>query len=89
MAREDREAHQQQEQVGENDPLMLQMQAEATHANPVFEPGEDELVENDRAQPCECDLQGLVVKDGNTHKRQREQDEVDGDAENENGNLCD
>ena len=47
MPRQQRKPHQQQEQIGQNDPLMLHVQAEAGEAGAGFEAGEGQLVDDD------------------------------------------
>ena len=83
MARQDREAHQQQEQVREDHRLVLHVQREAGEASAELEAGEDELVDDDGGEPGERHLQRLVVEDRDADQREREQDEVDRNAEYE------
>ena len=80
MAREQRKAHQQQEQVGEDHPLVLQVRGEARQAGAVLEAGEAELVERDGGKPGQRHLQRVVVEQRDAEQRQREQDEIDRDA---------
>ena len=84
MPRQERKAHQQQEQVGEDHPLVLHVQGEAGQPGAELEAGEDELVDDDRGEPGERDLQRLVMQDGDADQRQREQDEVDRNPEDVN-----
>jgi hypothetical protein len=81
VTRQDGEAHQQQEQVGERHRLVLQVQREAAQARAELEAGEDKLVENDGRKTGQGDLQCPVMKDGDARERQTEQDELDRDAE--------
>ncbi len=81
MPRQQRKAHQQQEQVREHDGFVLQVQGEAGETAAILEAGEDQLVEDDHRKAGQRDLQRLVVKQGDADQRQREQDEVDRDAE--------
>ena len=81
MPRQQRKAHQQQEQVGEDHPLVLHVQREAGEPGAELEAGEDELVERDRRKPGQRDLQRVMMKQRDAEQRQREQDEIDGDAE--------
>ena len=81
MARQQRKAHQQQEQVGEDHPLVLHVQRETAEARPELEAGEAELVGDDGGEPGQRHLQRVVVEQRDAEQRQREQDEVDGDAE--------
>ena len=81
MPRQEREAHQEQEQVGEDHPFVLEVQAEAGEAGAVFEAGEQELVERDGREPGERDCERVMVEQGDPEQGQAEQDEVDRDAE--------
>ena len=56
MPRQDRKAHQQQEQVREDHPFVLHVQAEAGQSGAELEAGEDQLVEDDRGEAGERDL---------------------------------
>ena len=51
MAGQQRKSHQQQEQIGQRDPLMRHVVAEAAEAGAVFEAGEDEFVDDDHGKP--------------------------------------
>ena len=62
VPRQQREAHQQQEQVGEDDPLVLHVQRKAAEPGTELESGEDDLVERDRGKPRERHLQRVVMK---------------------------
>jgi hypothetical protein len=62
MPGQQRESHQQQEQVAERDPLMRHVVAEAAEACAVLEAGEDELVDDDDGKARQCDLKRLVVE---------------------------
>ena len=81
MPRQQRKAHQQQKQVRQNHRLVLHVQAEAGEPGAGLETGEDQLVEHDRGKARQRDLQRLVMEESDADQRQREQDEVDGDAE--------
>jgi hypothetical protein len=81
VARQDREPHQQQEQVRKDHRFVLHVQHEAGEADAEFEAGENQLVEDDRGQPAERDLQRLVMENRDADERQRKQDEIDRDTE--------
>ena len=81
VAREQREAHQQQEQVGQDHPFVLHVQREAGEAGAEFEAGEDQLVERDDRKPGQRDVQRVMVEQRDAQQRQAEQDEIDGNAE--------
>ena len=51
MPRQQRKAHQQQEQVREDHPLVLQVQRKPGEAGAELEAGERELVDRDRRKP--------------------------------------
>ena len=78
MPGQQRKAHQEQEQIGERDPLMRHVVAEAGEAGAVLETGEDEFVHDDRGKAAEGDLKRLVMEQRDPEQRQREEDEVDG-----------
>ena len=81
MPRQQRESHQQQEQVGEDHPLVLQVQREAGQPGAELEAGEGELVERDRRQPGQRDCERVMMKQRDAEQRQAEQDEIDRNAE--------
>ncbi len=68
---------------------MLQVQAETGQAAAEFEAGERDLVEHDREQAPECDLERAMVKQRDAGERQPEQDEIDRDAEHHDGLAAD
>ena len=83
MAREDREAHQQQEQIGQDHGLVLHVQGETGEPRAGLEAGERQLVDDDRRKPGQRNLQGLVMEDRDPDQRQAEQDEVDRNSQHE------
>ena len=85
MPREQREAHQQQEQIGEDHPLVPHMQRKAAEAGAELEAGEGELVGDDGGEAGERDLQGVLMEEGDAQQRRGEQDEIDGNAEEVEG----
>ncbi len=85
MPGQQRKPHQQQEQIAERDPFMRHVVAEAADASAVFEPGEDQLVDHDCAEPGQRDGEGVMMKQRDPEQRQREQDEVDGYPEYKDG----
>jgi hypothetical protein len=88
VPRQDREAHQQQEQVGEDHGLVLHVQREPGEPGAKLEARENQLVEYNCGKTGERDLQGLVVEHRDAEQRQREQDEIDRNAENEHRRRC-
>ena len=87
MPRQDCKAHQQQEKVGEDDPLVLHLQRKAAQSLALSEPGEEQLVDGDHGEPGQRNLQRLVMEDGDAEQRQAEQNEINRDAEQVDG-LC-
>ena len=87
VPRQDRKAHQQQEQVCQNHPLVVHLQHEAAETLALPEPGEEQLVDGDHRKPGQRDLQRLVMEDRDAEQRQAEQDEINRDAEQVDG-LC-
>ena len=87
VPRQDRKAHQQQEQVGEDHPLVVHLQHEAAEALSLPEAGEEQLVDGDHRKPGQRDLQRLVMEDRDAEQRQAEQNEINRDAEQVDG-LC-
>src|SRR5215204_1311023 len=77
MPGQQRKPHQQQEQIGERDPLMRHVVAETAEARTVLEAGEDQFVDDDRSEAAKRDLKRLVMEQRDPEQRQREQDEVD------------
>ena len=62
MPGQQRKAHQEQEQIGERDPLMRHVVAEAGQARTVFETGEDQFVGDDRGKAGQRDFKRLVME---------------------------
>ena len=60
---------------------MLHVQRKAGQANSGLEAGEKEFVEDNSCKARERHLQRLVMEDGDAEQRQREQDEIHGNAE--------
>ena len=58
-----------------------EVQPEAGKARAGLEAGEHELVDDDRGEPDQRDRERVVVEQRDAEQRQREQDEIDGDAE--------
>ena len=81
VPRQQREAHQQAEQVREHDPLVVQVAGQPAEARAVRKAGNEQLVERDRRQARERNLQRAVVQQRHAEQRQREQHELERDAE--------
>ena len=89
MARQQRKADQQQEQVGQDHPFVLHAAAPGrAKPGPVFESGEEQLVDGDGRKPGQRDLQRVVMKERDAQQRQPKQDEVDRDAKQIDGLRC-
>ena len=78
VAREQREAHQQTEQVGQRHHFVSEMAGEAGQAKAGLESGEQDLVGADGDEAGQCDLQRVVVEERDAEQGQREQNEIDG-----------
>ena len=57
------------------------MQRKSAEAGAELEAGEGELVGDDGGETGERDLQGVPVEEGDAQQRRREEDEIDGNAE--------
>ena len=80
MSGQQREAHQQTEQIGQQHPLVRQVQAKAGHAGAGLEAGKQDLVGGDGGQTGESHLQYMVVEQRHPEQRGGKEDEVDGNA---------
>ncbi len=69
MPRQDCKAHQQQEKVGEDDPLVMDLQHKAAQSLALSEPGEEQLVDGDYGEPGQRNLQRLVMEDCDAEQR--------------------
>ena len=76
-----REAEQQAEKVGENHPLVQHVQRKTFHPRAGFESRKGELVEHDRAEADERDLQRVMMEQRDAGERQAEQNELERHAE--------
>ena len=74
--------HQEQEQVGQLHPLVLELKSEPGEAVAGRKAGKGELVENDCGKPGEGDRKGVAIEDRDPDKGQREQDELEWNAKN-------
>ena len=83
VTRQQSEAHQQQEQVREQRKFVTEMKAEAGQPCALLEAGEDQLVGGDGAKACKRDRQRVPVKQRDAEQGQREQDEIERNAEEE------
>ncbi|WP_228218546.1 hypothetical protein [Aromatoleum toluclasticum] len=80
VPREDREAHQQAEQVGEGDPIMAEVTQPPCDTGTRRETGKYYIVLADDVEAGLRDLQGVVVEQRHAEQRERKQDEIDGYA---------
>jgi hypothetical protein len=76
MARQQRETHQQTKQIGEDDPLVLDVRKKSDHAGTCFEARERDFVNRNCHQTDERDTHGVMMKHGDADQRQTEQDEI-------------
>jgi hypothetical protein len=81
VARQHRKAHQQQKQIGERHPFMVQMERETAETGAFLEAGDTELVGGDDRKARERDFERPVMKQRDPKQGQAEQDEVDGNSE--------
>ena len=81
VVREQREAEQQAEQVGEDHPLVRHVQRQAAKSRSGLEAGEAELVDDDHAKPDERHLQDVAMEQRDADQRQAEQDEINWDIQ--------
>jgi hypothetical protein len=81
MARENGEAHEQAQQVGEDHPLVMQVGGQTAQTGARLEPGERELVQHDCRKPTQGHGQNVVVKHRDAQQRQGEQDEIERNAQ--------
>ena len=81
VPRQDRKAHEQEEQVGKGHPLVLHLHHETAEPLALSESGENQLVEGDYCEPGQCNLQRLAMEDRDAEQRQAEQYEIDRDSE--------
>ena len=79
MLRQQREAHEQPEEIRENHPLVGEEPREAFQSRALREPGEHELVGRDDREPVDSDPQRVMVEERDPQQDQGEQDEIDGD----------
>ena len=88
MPRQDRKAHQQQKEIGEDHPFVVQLQRQGrVKPSPCRKPGKQQLVDGNGRKPGQRHLKCLVVEDRDTEQRQAEQNEINRDAEQVDG-LC-
>jgi hypothetical protein len=87
MPRQDRKAHQQQKEIGEDHPFVVQLQDEAGEDLALPEARKQELVKCNGHEPGHRHLKCLVVEHRYTEQRQAEQNEINRDIEQVDG-LC-
>ena len=85
MPRQDSETHQQQKQIGENNPFVVKLEHQAWQARALPEAGKHQLVKRDGHKPNQRDLKRLVVEHRDTQQREAEQNEINRKAEQEDG----
>ena len=64
MARQQRETHQQTKQIGEDDPLVLDVRKKSDYAGTRLEAGERDFVDRNCHQADERDTHGVMMKHG-------------------------
>jgi hypothetical protein len=80
MPRQRRESDQQAEQVGDDDPLVLQMREQTGQSGSFAESGDEEPVRRDHEQAGKRDRERVPVQQRNAEQRRAEQQELDADA---------
>src|SRR5262249_10935529 len=80
-----REYHQQKEQIAQKGKLMTQMQTEPGKTGPIPETRERQLVEDNDCETGKRDRQRVPVKQRNTEQRQGEKNEIKRYSEDQNG----
>jgi hypothetical protein len=81
MTRQQGKAQQQQTQICQFDPMVIEVRYETIDAGPVGEANEEEFVGEDRQQSDHSDGEGAMVKQRHAEQRGGEQDELDGNSE--------
>ncbi len=81
MTGKEREADDEQEQVGREHPFVAEMTGEPGEPGVAAKRREGELVGDDDRQADDRNAQRMAVQDGDAEQDRREQDEVDRDAE--------
>ena len=87
MPRQDRKAHQQQKEIGEDHPFVAKLQDQAGEALALPEARKQDLVKCNGHKPGYRHLKCLAVEDRYTQQRHAEQNEINRDAEQVDG-LC-
>ena len=72
MPREQRKAHQQTEEIGQNDPFVLEMADQARETGTSLEACEDQLVDRDCCQTGQTDCQSIVMEERDAEQRHGE-----------------
>src|SRR6185295_6482695 len=81
MPRQQRESDQQQQQVDQSDPLMMQMVDQAACAGDGREASEEQLVPDDHAEANKRYSERVMVEYGDPSQRGAKQHKIDWDAE--------
>ena len=81
MAREEGEAQEEPEQVGEQDPFVAQVLRQAWQARAGGEAGNGQFIQGNEAQATEGDQQGVAMEDGHPQQGQGKEDEFHRAAE--------
>ncbi len=76
MAGEEREADEQEKQVGDQDPFMRKMGKETGESGALFEAVPKQLLGNDGAKTGECDRERMAMKNRNAGERDAEQEKI-------------
>src|SRR6185436_13361546 len=77
VLRQQREAEEEEQQVGEDHPLVGHVSHESLEPGPRLEARERELVEEDHREAGECHRQRMAVEEGATEQREAEKDEIE------------
>jgi hypothetical protein len=87
MLRQQREAHEQPEEIREDDPLVREEPGQAREAGALREARERELVDRHRDQAADGDFQRVALEQRDAEEDQREEDEVEGDRPQHHGGV--
>ncbi len=85
VPRQQREADQQREQVGEDHPLLDEVKPQSEQTRLPVEIAEEDFESHDCGKARERDGQRVAMKQSHTQQRQSKEDELDRDAHCERG----
>ncbi len=85
VLREQREAHEEPEEVGEDHPLVREQAHQAGQPRALRESRKEKLVDGHREETGDRDLERVALQEGDAEEDEREQDEVDRDRPQHHG----